>query len=104
VEIRGRVEISEDPENTLLYEMYARYMGGATPPPEPEAERSIVRITPEKLYGPSAILIGGHPVPQRDSAKRRPYRADVGGARISVSSDSCPAYDELVCYSVHCSP
>jgi len=50
VEIRGRVQISEDPDKTLLYEMYGRYMGGATPPPEPEAERLIVRITPEKLY------------------------------------------------------
>jgi hypothetical protein len=30
--------------------MYERYMGGATPPPEPETERLIVRITPEKLY------------------------------------------------------
>ncbi|WP_028927474.1 PPOX class F420-dependent oxidoreductase [Pseudonocardia acaciae] len=50
VEIRGRVEITEDPEKTMLHEMYDRYMGGATPPPEPEAERLIVRITPEKVY------------------------------------------------------
>jgi PPOX class probable F420-dependent enzyme len=50
VEIRGTVEISDDPEKSLLYEMYDRYMGGATPPPEPDAERLIVRITPEKLY------------------------------------------------------
>lgn len=50
VEIRGTATISEDPEKTLLYEMYDRYMGGATPPPEPEEDRLIVRITPEKLY------------------------------------------------------
>jgi PPOX class probable F420-dependent enzyme len=50
VEIRGTVEISEDPDKKLLHEMYARHMGGTTPPPEPEAERLIVRITPEKLY------------------------------------------------------
>ncbi|KDN19603.1 PPOX class F420-dependent oxidoreductase [Amycolatopsis rifamycinica] len=50
VEIRGRVEITPDPEKVLLHEMYARYMGGATPPPEPEAERLIVRIVPEKEY------------------------------------------------------
>jgi PPOX class probable F420-dependent enzyme len=50
VEIRGGVEIAEDPEKVLLHEMYARYMGGATPPPEPDAERLIVRIVPEKLY------------------------------------------------------
>jgi PPOX class probable F420-dependent enzyme len=50
VEIRGTVDITDDPEKTLLYEMYDRYMGGATPPPEPDAHRLIVRITPEKLW------------------------------------------------------
>ncbi|WP_158879599.1 PPOX class F420-dependent oxidoreductase [Amycolatopsis anabasis] len=50
LEIRGTVEITEDPEKVLLHEMYDRYLAGATPPPEPEAERLIVRITPEKLY------------------------------------------------------
>lgn len=50
VEIRGTVEITDDPEKRLLYEMYDRYMGGIAPPPEPDAERLIVRITPEKVY------------------------------------------------------
>jgi PPOX class probable F420-dependent enzyme len=50
VEIRGTVEITEDPEKRLLYEMYDRYMGGMPPPPEPEAQRLIVRIRPDKLY------------------------------------------------------
>jgi PPOX class probable F420-dependent enzyme len=50
VEIRGDVDITEDPEKSLLHEMYDRYMGGATPPPEPEAERLIVRITPVRVY------------------------------------------------------
>jgi PPOX class probable F420-dependent enzyme len=50
VEIRGVVEIAEDPEKRLLSEMYDRYMGGAAPPPEPDAERLIVRITPERVY------------------------------------------------------
>jgi len=50
IEIRGTVEISDDPEKRLLYEMYDRYMGGMAPPPEPDAERLIVRITPEKVY------------------------------------------------------
>jgi PPOX class probable F420-dependent enzyme len=49
-EIRGSVEITDDPQKKLLDEMYARYMNGATPPPEPGAERVIVRVTPEKLY------------------------------------------------------
>jgi PPOX class probable F420-dependent enzyme len=50
VEIRGHVEITDDPEKALLHEMYESYMNGATPPPEPEAERVIVRVDPEKLY------------------------------------------------------
>ncbi|MBF6168072.1 PPOX class F420-dependent oxidoreductase [Streptomyces gardneri] len=49
-EVRGRVEITDDPDKTLLTAMYAKYMGGATPPPEPEAQRLIVRIVPERLY------------------------------------------------------
>lgn len=49
VEIRGHVEITEDPENTLGQKMYDRYMGGATHPDEPGAERLIVRIIPDKL-------------------------------------------------------
>jgi PPOX class probable F420-dependent enzyme len=50
IEIRGSVVITDDPEKRLLYEMYDRYMGGTPPPPEPDAERLIVRITPEKVY------------------------------------------------------
>jgi hypothetical protein len=50
IEIRGTVEIADDPEKRLLFEMYDRYMGGMAPPPEPDAERLIVRITPEKVY------------------------------------------------------
>jgi PPOX class probable F420-dependent enzyme len=50
LEVRGSVEINDDPSKSLLHEMYDRYMGGASPPPEPDAERLIVRITPEKLY------------------------------------------------------
>jgi PPOX class probable F420-dependent enzyme len=50
VEIRGTVEIVDDPNRTLLYEMYDRYMGGAQPPAEPGAQRLIVRITPERIY------------------------------------------------------
>ncbi|BDT94669.1 MULTISPECIES: PPOX class F420-dependent oxidoreductase [Nocardia] len=49
-EVRGRAEITDDPDKTLLMAMYAKYMGGATPPPEPEAQRLIVRIVPERVY------------------------------------------------------
>jgi PPOX class probable F420-dependent enzyme len=50
VEIRGSVEITDDPEKRLLYEMYDRFKGGMPPPPEPDAERLIVRVRPDKLY------------------------------------------------------
>jgi len=50
LEIRGTVDITEDPEKRLLFEMYDRHMGGAAPPPKPDAERLIVRITPVKVY------------------------------------------------------
>ncbi len=50
IEIRGSVEITDDPEKRLLFEMYDRYMSGTPPPPEPEAERLIVRITPQRVY------------------------------------------------------
>jgi len=50
VEIRGTLDITDDPEKRLLYEMYDRYMGGTPPPPEPDAERLIVRITAQKVY------------------------------------------------------
>jgi PPOX class probable F420-dependent enzyme len=50
VDIRGTVEIADDPDKVLLHEMYARYMRGQTPPAEPDAERLIVRITPASVY------------------------------------------------------
>ncbi|GAA1669002.1 PPOX class F420-dependent oxidoreductase [Fodinicola feengrottensis] len=49
VEIRGAVEIVDDPEKLLPKEMYAKYMGGVEPPPEPEVERVIVRVKPAKV-------------------------------------------------------
>ncbi|WP_216897063.1 PPOX class F420-dependent oxidoreductase [Nocardia alni] len=49
VEIRGHVQITDDPRNTLGQEMYDRYMGGASHPDEPGAERLIVRVVPDKF-------------------------------------------------------
>ncbi|WP_338772568.1 PPOX class F420-dependent oxidoreductase [Nocardia vulneris] len=49
-EVRGHVTLIDDPEKVLLHQMYAKYMAGATPPPEPAAERLIVRITLERVY------------------------------------------------------
>ncbi|KAA0114501.1 PPOX class F420-dependent oxidoreductase [Mycolicibacterium sp. P9-22] len=50
VAIRGTVEIAQDPTKQLLRDMYDRYLNGATPPPEPGAERVIVRVLPETVY------------------------------------------------------
>jgi PPOX class probable F420-dependent enzyme len=50
VEIRGTVTITDDPDKVLLREMYDRYMGGAEPPPEPEAARVAVRVAVDKVY------------------------------------------------------
>ena len=49
LEVRGTVTITDDPDKALLHEMFDRYMGGAEPPPEPDAQRVVVRITPEKI-------------------------------------------------------
>jgi PPOX class probable F420-dependent enzyme len=49
VQIRGRVDITDDPEKALMHEIYTAYMG-APPPPEPEAERLVVRIVPETAF------------------------------------------------------
>lgn len=54
-EIRGTVELVEDPEKVLLRQMYEKYLGtGVVPPPEPEAERLICRVRPDKVFHFSA--------------------------------------------------
>lgn len=50
--IAGTVEIADDPDGAFHQEMYDIFMGGATPPPEPGAERVIVRIVPQRVYVP----------------------------------------------------
>jgi PPOX class probable F420-dependent enzyme len=51
--ISGTVELTDDPDKSFLQVMYDLHMGGATPPPEPGAERVIVRVTPQKVYLPT---------------------------------------------------
>jgi PPOX class probable F420-dependent enzyme len=51
--ITGTVEMTDDPEGAFHEEIYAIFMGGATPPPEPGAQRVIVRLTPTRVYVPS---------------------------------------------------
>jgi len=48
--ISGAVELTDDPEGAFHQVMYGLYMGGATPPPEPGAERLIVRLRPKHIY------------------------------------------------------
>jgi hypothetical protein len=51
--ISGMVEMTNDPDGSFHQVIYGRYMGGATPPPEPGAQRLIVRIRPQTVYIPS---------------------------------------------------
>jgi PPOX class probable F420-dependent enzyme len=51
--ISGRVELTDDPDGSFHQVLYDRYMGGATPPPEPGAQRLIVRIRPQTVYVPT---------------------------------------------------
>jgi PPOX class probable F420-dependent enzyme len=48
--ISGTVDLVDDPSGAFHQVLYDIHMGGATPPPEPGAERVIVRITPQKVY------------------------------------------------------
>jgi PPOX class probable F420-dependent enzyme len=75
LEIRGAVDITDDPNKTLLSEMYDRYMRGATPPPEPDAHRLIVRITPDKLWQwPTGAHTGRNSEFARDT---EPFRREL---------------------------
>jgi PPOX class probable F420-dependent enzyme len=51
--ISGTAELTDDPGGAFHQEIYALHMGGATPPPEPGAQRVIVRIIPQRIYVPS---------------------------------------------------
>jgi PPOX class probable F420-dependent enzyme len=48
--ISGPAELTDDADGSFHQTMYDIHMGGATPPPEPGAERLIVRIRPDKAY------------------------------------------------------
>jgi PPOX class probable F420-dependent enzyme len=50
--ISGAVELTDDPGGSFHQVMYDIHMGGATPPPEPGAERLVVRIRPHGAYVP----------------------------------------------------
>ena len=50
--ISGPVELTDDPGGAFHEVMYGLFMGGATPPPEPGAQRLIVRLRPKHVYAP----------------------------------------------------
>jgi PPOX class probable F420-dependent enzyme len=50
--VSGPVELTDDPDGAFHQVMYGLYMGGATPPPEPGAQRLIVRLRPTRIYVP----------------------------------------------------
>jgi PPOX class probable F420-dependent enzyme len=52
----GGVQLTDDPEGAFHQVMYNLHMGGATPPPEPGAERLIVRLRPKRIYVPPAFV------------------------------------------------
>ena len=52
--IAGTVTMIDDPDGSFHQVMYDIFMGGATPPAEPGAERVIVRLTPTRVYVPPA--------------------------------------------------
>jgi Pyridoxamine 5'-phosphate oxidase len=59
VTISGTVELADDPDGSFHQVMYDIHMGGATPPPEPGAERVIVRLKPDRIYVPPAYTPAG---------------------------------------------
>jgi PPOX class probable F420-dependent enzyme len=52
VTISGRVDLVDDPDASFHQVMYNVHMDGATPPPEPGAERLVVRMRLDKVYVP----------------------------------------------------
>jgi PPOX class probable F420-dependent enzyme len=59
--IAGTVELVDDPDGSFHQVMYDIHMGGATPPPEPGAERVIVRLRPGWVYVPPPYEPGEDP-------------------------------------------
>jgi PPOX class probable F420-dependent enzyme len=78
--ISGGVELTDDPQGTFHQEMYDLHMGGATPPPEPGAQRVIVRIVPQRVYLPT--FAGIAPQPEgREATSQRGLADDIYDGR-----------------------
>ena len=50
-DIRGRVELADDPDRHLSFELTRRYLGQDPPPDPPGSHRLIGRLTPEHVTG-----------------------------------------------------
>jgi PPOX class probable F420-dependent enzyme len=55
--ISGHVELSDDPQGAFHQVMYDLYLWGATPPPEPGAQRLIVRLRTKRVYAPPSYIV-----------------------------------------------
>jgi PPOX class probable F420-dependent enzyme len=54
--ISATAELTDDPEGAFHQAIYGLYMGGGTPPPEPGAERLIVRLRSNHIYALPSFL------------------------------------------------
>jgi PPOX class probable F420-dependent enzyme len=54
--ISGTVQLIGDPDGSFHQVMYDLHMGGATPPPEPGAQRLIARLRPRHAYAPPSYV------------------------------------------------
>jgi PPOX class probable F420-dependent enzyme len=48
--IAGAVTLTDDPDGSFHQVMYDLHMDGATPPPEPGAQRVVARLRPQRVY------------------------------------------------------
>ena len=72
--ISGSVQLTEDPHGTFHQEMYDLHMGGATPPPEPGAQRVTARIVPQHIYVPTfAAIFSAAGSATEQNARREPF-------------------------------
>jgi PPOX class probable F420-dependent enzyme len=55
--LSGTAELTDDPEGAFHQVMYDLHMEGATPPPEPGAERLIVRLRPNHICAPPSYVV-----------------------------------------------
>ena len=48
--LSGTVQLADDRDGSFHQVIYDLRMGGGTPPPEPGAERLVVRLRPDRIY------------------------------------------------------